>query len=241
MEKGFSLSAEIREKVGTKQAARLRKEGKIPAIVYGHKQEAVAIALNKHAFVEGLHHGHRLMDIKVGKKTEKILIKDVQYDHLSRDVIHVDLMRVSMTETVKVSVPIELKGTAKGTHEGGVITAHSNTIEVECKVTEIPEGIVVSVKDLEIGDTIHAKDLVMPEGVKLVSDPAMLLVSCSVVAELKPTEELEVEAPAAPEVITEKKVEEGAEAAAEGEKAVEKKGEKAVEKKSDKKAGKKAE
>ncbi len=228
------LNAEIREKSGTKQAAKLRREGKIPAIVYGHKQEAVSIALDKHAFAEGLHHGHRLMDVKVGKNTEKMLVKEVQYDHLSRDIIHVDLIRVSATETVKVAVPIELKGTAKGSHEGGVITAHANTIDVECKVTEIPENIIVSIKELGVGDTIHAKDLVMLEGVKMVSDPGTLLVSCSVIAEVITTEEIEAAAPAAPEVITEKKVVEEAEAE-ETEKKVEKKSEKA-EKKAEKEA-----
>ena len=210
MEKRLSLKAEIRGKTGTKQAAKLRDQGKVPAIVYGHKKEPVAIVLDKHAFVEGLHHGHRLIDVQIDGKKETILVKEVQYDHLNRDVVHADLMRVSTTETVKVAVPIEIKGTAKGAAEGGVITVHMGKLDVECKVIEIPESIVVSVKEMGVGDTIHAKDITLPEGVKLVSDPLTLLVSCSIIAETKTTEEVELEAPAAPEVITEKKVEEEA-------------------------------
>jgi large subunit ribosomal protein L25 len=213
MEKSLLLKAEIREKSGSKSAAKVRKRGRIPAIVYGHKKEPVAISLDAHNLVEGLHHGHRLMDVQIGKKKEKIIVKDLQYDHLGRDVIHVDLMRVDVTESVKVAVPIELKGTAQGTHEGGVVSEHSDHLEIECKVTEIPESIVVSVKEIGVGDTLHAGDIELGEGIKLVSDPSTLLVTCSLVAAAKSTEEMEEEVPAAPEVIGEAK--EGEEESAE--------------------------
>jgi len=211
MEKTLHLEAEIREHAGSKDAAKARKQGKIPAIVYGHKKETMSILIDEHAFVEGLHHRHRLIDVQIGKKRETMIIKELQYDHLHKDIIHVDLMRVDVTETVKVTVPIVLKGTAKGIHEGGVITEHANSLEVECMVTDIPEAVVVSVKDIDVGDTIHAKDVTLPEGVKLISSPTMLLVTCSLVAAAKTTEELEAEAPAAPEVITEVKKAEGEE------------------------------
>lgn len=230
MEKGLSLKAEIRDKAGTKQSSKLRKGGKIPAIVYGHKKEPMAISLDKHAFVEGLHHGHRLIDVQIDGQKETMLVKEVQYDHLSRDVVHADLMRVSETETVKVEVPVEVKGTAKGAAEGGVITVHFAKLDVECRVTEIPDSLVVSVKEMSVGDTIHARDITLPAGVKLVSNPEVLVISCSIVAEIKTTEEVELEAPAAPEVITEKKVEEEAGEAAEGAAKPEKKAEKKPEK-----------
>jgi large subunit ribosomal protein L25 len=236
MAKGLLLKAQKRDKSGTKQASKLREQGKIPAIVYGHKKTPVAIALDKHEFVEGLHHGHRLMEIQIDGQKETILVKEVQYDHLSRDVVHADLMRVSATQTVTVEVPIEVKGTAKGAAEGGVITVHVSAVEVECRVTEIPESFVISVREMNIDDAIHVKDIVLPAGVKLVSDPEMLVVSCSVVAEIKTTEEVEAEAPAAPEVITEKKVEEEAAEAAEGAAKPEKKAEKEKKPEKEKKA-----
>jgi len=114
MEKGLPLKAEIREHIGSKAAAKIRKQGWIPAIVYGHKKETVPISLDAHNFIEGLHHGQRLMDVQIDKKTEKVIVKDLQYDYLGKDIIHIDLMRVDVTETVRVPVPIELKGTAKG-------------------------------------------------------------------------------------------------------------------------------
>jgi large subunit ribosomal protein L25 len=207
MDKTLLLEAQIREHTGSKAAARVRKQGQIPGIVYGHKQDPVAILLNAHDFSEGLHHGHRFMDITVGGKTEKMIVKELQYDHLGRNIVHVDQMRVDVTEAVRVSVPIELKGTAKGTHEGGSVEQHASQLENECLGTNMPESIVVSVKELGVGQAIHAGEVALPEGVTLISPPEMLLAACHVVAAAKTTEELEAETPVAPEVIGEKKEE----------------------------------
>lgn len=205
MEKALLLKAEIREHIGSKSASKVRRQGRIPAIIYGHKKKAAAISLDAHDFVERLHHGHRLIDVQIGKVKEKVIVKDLQYDHLGKDIIHADLMRVDVKETIKVAVPVELKGTAKGTHEGGIIEVHTDRLEIECKVTDIPETINVSVKEIDVGDALHASDVTLPESVKLVTDPSTLLVTCSLVAAAKSTEEIEEEAPVAPEVIGETK------------------------------------
>jgi large subunit ribosomal protein L25 len=207
MAKTLLLKAEIRERTGSKAVQKVRKEGRIPAIVYGHNKTPVAISLDAHNFAEGLHHGHRLMDVQINKKKEKIFVKDLQYDHLGKKVIHADLMRVDVTEMIRVDVPIELKGgaTAKGTHEGGIIEEHADHLEVECKATDIPENISVSVKEIGVGDALHASDIELPEGVKLISPPETLLVTCHLVAAAKTTEEVEEEMPTAPEVISEAK------------------------------------
>jgi large subunit ribosomal protein L25 len=214
MRKTLLLKAEVREQTGSKTVRKVREQGKIPAIVYGHRQEPVAVSLDAHNFVEGLHHGHRLMDLQIGKKKETAIVKELQYDHLGRNIIHADFMRVDVGETVKVVVPIELKGTAVGTREGGIIEEHTDHLEVECKVVDIPESIVVSVKDMHIGDALHAGDVQLPEGMVLSSSPDVLLVTCHTVAAAKTTEELEEEVPIAPEVIGEVK-EPGAEEASE--------------------------
>lgn len=208
MDKTLLIEAQVREQKGTKAAARLRKDGRIPAIVYGHKQEPVAISVDGHDFLGGLHHGHRLMDVKVNGKVQKMIIKDLQYDYLGRDIIHVDLMRVDVTEMVRVTIPIELKGTAPGTLEGGIVEEQTDRVEVECMVTNMPETIVVSVKDVGLGDVLHAGDIPLPEGVTLISAPETILVTCHQVAAAKTTEELEEGEPTAPEVIGEKKEEE---------------------------------
>ena len=215
MGKTLLLKADVREHTGSKAVRRVREKGRIPAIVYGHKQEPVAISLDAHDFVKGLHHGHRLMDIQVGRKKEKMIVKELQYDYLGKNIIHVDLMRVDMSESVKVTVPIELKGTAAGTHEGGIIEEHADHLEIECKATDIPETIVVSVKDVHVGTALHAGDIELPSGIKLVSSPETLMVTCHLVAAAKTTEEVEEEMPAAPEVIGEAKEEQETEEAPE--------------------------
>lgn len=224
MEKALCVKAEIRESVGKKSAAKLRGLGRIPAIIYGHKQKTVAVTLDKHNFVEGLHHGHRLMEVQIGKKKETVFVKDLQYDCLGKNVIHADLVRVDVTEMIEVSVPIEIKGTAKGTQEGAIIEEHADHIEVECTAGSVPEKIIVGVKEMDIGDTVHAGDVELPDGVKLVSEPSTVLVTCSLVTVAKTTEELEAEAPVAPEVIGEAKEAEEAEGADKAEEPSEEKG-----------------
>ena len=204
MAKTLVLKAEVREHTGRKAVQKMRREGNVPAVVYGHKEEPVAITMNAHDFVEGLHHGQRLMDLQIGSKKEKIIVKAVQYDHLGKNIIHADLMRVDITESIRVTVPIEIKGTALGTHEGGIVESHVGKLEVECKATDIPDKIVISVKDMQVGDAVHAGDITLPDGVKLVTAAGMVLVTCHTV-EVKTTEQVEEETPAAPEVITEKK------------------------------------
>ena len=205
MRKTLLLKAEIREHTGSKTVQKVRQQSRIPAIVYGHKQAPVAISLDAHNFVEGLHHGHRLIDVEIGKKKEKMIVKDLQYDHLGRNILHADLMRVNITEMVKVTVPIELKSAARGTHEGGIIEEQADHLEIECRVSDIPETIVVSVKDVGVGESLRARDIPLPDGVKLAGSPETLVVTCHLVAAAKTAEQAEEEMPAAPEVIGESK------------------------------------
>jgi len=207
MEKTLRLKAEIRERTGTTAAAEVRRQGRIPATVYGHKQDPISISLDRHNFVEGIHHGSRVFDVQINKKVEKLMVKDIQYDHLGKSIIHTDLIRVDVTETVKVFVPVELKGTVKGAEHGGILETHADQLEIECRVTNIPETIVVSVKDVDVGDNLHAGDVELPAGMKLISDPSTLIVTCSLVAAAVAAGGAEVaaeEAPVEPEVIGEK-------------------------------------
>ncbi|MFA5291495.1 MAG: 50S ribosomal protein L25 [Phycisphaerae bacterium] len=211
--KELILKAETRTERGKKRSAKLRKEGKIPAIIYGHKQEPEAVVLNAHDFAEGIRHGQRLLDVEIGGKTEKLLIKEVQYDYLGRSIIHTDLIRVDLSEKVTVEVPLVFKGTPVGVSEGGVLEEHLAKIEIECTVTEIPETIDVSVKGLKIDESLHTRDIVLPAGVRLVTAPDILVVACHepiVIAEPE-AEAVAGAEPTSPEVITERKPKEGEE------------------------------
>ncbi len=198
------LKADIREESGSNRVVKLRKTGKLPAVMYGHGKEALSISLDAHSFVEELHHGHRLFEVNAGGNKQMALVKAIQYDHLGKDMIHVDLMRVDMSELVTVSVMLELRGTPVGAQGGGMIESHLDELNVECAVSDIPEVIQVAIKDIDVGDSIHAGEIELPAGITLKTPSDALVLACHVVAAAKSTEELEEEASSTPEVITEK-------------------------------------
>ena len=214
MSETMLLKANIRRESGSNKSAGLRKQGLLPAVIYGHKQEPVSISLDAHAFLEGLHGGHRIFDLEMDGQKETIMIKELQYDHLGKGILHADLMRVNLSERVTVEVPVELRGTAEGTHQGGIVEMILSSLEIECTVSEIPETVPVNIKSLGLNQSLHAGQIELAAGFKLVTDPEALVVLCHEPAAAK-AEEAAVEgaeaAPCEPEVITERKKEEGEE------------------------------
>lgn len=215
MSETAALKASVREQAGTRNSVRLREQGQIPAVVYGHQKATLSISLNAHDFIEHLHHGHRLFNVDIDGAKDTMLVKDIQYDYLGKSVIHADLMRVNLSERVTVQVMIELRGTAAGTHEGGIVEEMMNSIEVECAVRDIPESLQLNIKDLGLNEVLHAGQVELPEGFVLVTDPDAVVVSCHetkapVVAE-EAEGAVEGEEAAGPEVITEKKETESSE------------------------------
>jgi large subunit ribosomal protein L25 len=198
-----TLAATRRKLLGTKHTRRIRQSGQLPAIVYGHGEEPVPIALDQKLVENALHHHERLLHVELDGKHEQFLVKAVQYDHLGTAPLHLDLMRVDLDERVTVSVELELRGTPKGAAEGGVLQQLISEVEVECIVTAIPEQIRHSVIDLGLNQMVHLGDLKLPEGVKIVGDPSAIVAVCRIPTEAPAaTEEVvEGEAPAEPEVI----------------------------------------
>ena len=185
------LKAETRQARGSAEARRLRKAGKLPVTLYGHGRPPESLTVSSRDLESLLEHKTHVLELVAPDGKQQVLIKDVQFDHLGVKAIHVDFARVSLTERVKVSVPLEYRGTPVGIAEGGVFDGARVDLEIECVVTQIPEVIRVNVVDLKIGDFLHVKDLVLPEDVKAVT-PAEAIV-CSVRAK---AEEEEVAAPA---------------------------------------------
>ena len=196
-----------REKLGTRASRRLREKNLIPGIIYGHGQENIPVSMPAHDIALAIQHGEHLIEAELDGKRENFLIKDVQYDYLGHEIIHVDLTRVSLHERVQVTVPIVLRGTPVGVEsEGGVLSQHLTELEIQCLVTNIPDELRVSVADMHVNDVLRVADLKLPEGVTTTEDPETVVASISVVEE-------EVEAPAEaeaaePEVISEKPREE---------------------------------
>ena len=167
----ITVKSEPRTPGGSKTARSLRAQGRLPVIIYGHNEPPEAISLAQHDVEVALGHGARTLNVEVGGRVSPYLIKDVQYDYLAATPIHMDLARVDLSERVRVTVGIELRGIPKGVQEGGVIDQSMAEIEVECLVTDIPDTLRPVVTHLVLGDTLLVKDLPLPPGVKALAGP----------------------------------------------------------------------
>lgn len=194
---------------GSRGARNLRKKNLLPAILYGHKEDAVALSLPLDEFAKAIRHGVRVVDLKTGGGMQKALIREVQWDHLGKELLHVDFARISEDERVVVSVPVELRGTAPGVSGGGALDQPMHTIAVECLAIRVPESIRVNINDLKLGEAIHVRELVLPEGVKAMADADAIVVQVTQ-KQLEPEAAAPVVAaePAEPEVIGRKVAEE---------------------------------
>ncbi|HOB73624.1 MAG TPA: 50S ribosomal protein L25 [Phycisphaerae bacterium] len=207
-----TLQAERREAGGSRAAARLRRTGKIPGIVYGHGEGPVTVAVSTRELAGAIKHGQHLVQLNLDGQTRHVLIKDVQYDHLASTPVHVDFMRVDMHQRVTVTVPLEFKGVPVGTNEGGIFESPMADIEIECAVTDIPEMIRVNVADLKLGDAIHVRDLQLPPNVTAQAAPDAIVCAVRAKEAEEAVEAAEEGAEAAePEIISrrEKTEEEG--------------------------------
>ena len=203
MAENATLKATLRSETGKGAARRMRREGRIPAVVYGRDEDTHSLSLDAHEF-EMLVKQHSLdttlieLHIEGGKKKNKVrtLVVEVQSHPYRPEVLHVDFQQIHAGERVTVEVPILLEGTAEGVREGGVLQHIMHVVEVECPVESIPESFSVDVSGLNIGDSIHLSELVVPEEAELLADleRTICTVAAPTVLEL-PEEEEEAEEP----------------------------------------------
>jgi large subunit ribosomal protein L25 len=211
------ISAKQRGELGSRANKRLRDAGFVPGVVYGHNEAVIPLTLPKKELSTQLSRGAHVFDLAMDGKSEKVLVKDVQYDHLGLEVIHVDFARVSLDERVEVTVALELKGTPKGEADGGVLQQIISELEIECLVTEIPDVIRHNVSEMGMDSVLHIKDLTLPPGVKVMQDENLIVATVREIVEEAAAAVAEEGASAEPELIGRKKEEEGEEgAAAEG-------------------------
>jgi large subunit ribosomal protein L25 len=205
------LETQPRTTQGSRAARKLRKQGRIPAVIYGHKEATVAVTLSGEDLEKAIRQGTRVVDLKTSAKLEKALIREVQWDHLGKDVLHVDFTRVSADERIRVNVPVELRGIAPGVTGGtGVLDQPLHSLTIECLAISIPESIRVAVNELQLGMAIHVRDLVLPPGVTAMNDPDAIVVHVTAkLVEPEPTAAAApVEGAAEPEIIGRKVAEE---------------------------------
>jgi large subunit ribosomal protein L25 len=166
-----NVTGETRKIGGRHANERLRLKGLIPAIIYGHGEQPEPVSLSQHELEQALHHKQHVLNLGIGDAKKQYFIKEVQYDHLQKNPIHVDLMRVDPNERIKVRVKVELRGTPAGIAVGGETLHQIADLEIECKLLEIPDTIRVKVDHLNIGQSIHVKELELPPDVKALHHP----------------------------------------------------------------------
>ena len=207
-----TLKAEPRTGSGSRQADKLRKAGRIPAIVYGHKEANVAVSVAADELDRLIRVQHaRVLELDVGGKTETVLVRDLQWDHLGRVMLHVDFARVSASDRVKVTVPVELRNAPKATG-GGVLDQPLHAVHVECSPTAIPEAIRIDITNLTLGAPIHVRELNLPAGVTVLEPPEAVVVQLKLPGAEPVVAAAPTEPGAGPEIIKkEKKAEDDAE------------------------------
>lgn len=206
------LTASKRDRVGSRYSKRLRDEGKLPAIVYGHKQDPVPIALPAHETLGMINNGERVFQLSVDNAQDGfVLLKDLQYDYLGTAIVHCDLERVDLDERVPVTVQLDFIGESecKALDQAGATLMHPATeIEIECAVFNLPDSIEVDLRNLTDDEPIMAKDVKLPKDtMKLLSDPNEIVAHIVFQSHEQEAgdEAGTVGGTASPEVITEKK------------------------------------
>ena len=177
-----TISAELRTELGKSASRKIRKEGRIPAVVYGHS-EPMHISLDEKEFTKKLENlsESTIIELNVGKNSYSVLIKDFQDDILNSRIEHVDFFEIERGKSLKTNVPVHIDGTAQGVREGGVLEVRLHDLEVECLPKDIPAVINVDVTELNSGEAIHVADIAAPEGVKFLNMPEQTVVSVTLV------------------------------------------------------------
>ena len=210
-----TLNVKRREQLGTANNRRLRASGSVPAILYGHGEASLSLTVPAGDIQSVVRHGGKLVKL-AGEVSDNALIRAVQWDVWGKDVLHIDLLRVSEKDKIKTKVTVELKGTAVGISEGGVVEHVMHEVEIECPAMSIPDKLVLNITELHLNKSLYAKDVPLPQGGRMVTDEDTLIVHCVPPhLEVEPTPAGEVSA-IEPEVIGLKEKEE-AKAAAEAE------------------------
>jgi len=214
------LSAETRSDSGKSAAKKMRRAGKIPAVLYGRGQEGVSLSLaNKEVSHLLANPGAmtNVLELEItdsGKTSKKnILVKKIQKHPFREEVLHMDLLEIALDQQISVMVPIELAGECEGVKMGGILEMKRRELEITSLPDQIPDTLVIDITELQIGDAVHVEDITPPDGVQLSFESNFTLLSvvapAAEIEEEEPEEEGEEEAAAEKEEAPEKEEEEG--------------------------------
>ena len=207
-----TLHGTKRETKGTRACRLLRREGKVPAVLYGRKKDAVPFQVLAEELAEALRQHTRMFELQLDEIKDTVLLKDVQYDSFGDNIVHVDFVRIAMDEAVTLEVPILLKGHPKVEH--AVLEQTLAIVKIECLPKDIPEAVILQVADIQLNETRTVKDITLPAGVKILTAPEVIVAAMKAIKEevaAAPGAAPVVAAGVEPELIRKEKLEEGEE------------------------------
>jgi len=221
MSEQLTLPAETRDRAGKGASRALRREGRVPAVVYGEKKEPLSIHVDQKSLNKMLSTGHfmnSIVMIDVGGKATRTLPKAVDFHPVSSQPIHVDFLRIGEHSKVHVNIPVRFDNeeASPGLKRGGVLNVVQHEIELVCDAAEIPEELHIDLTGLEIGDSIHISQVTLPKGAKAAIDDRDFTVATIVAPSAMKSEEDEAAAPEGEVPTVGEEDAEGGEAAAEG-------------------------
>ena len=180
--KQTTLGAETRTAFKKGASKRLRRDGKIPAIIYGHNGTAT-VSVDAHEFHTNFKtvSENTIINLSVGKKSYDVLVKDYQEDILTGNILHIDFFEIEAGKSLRTNIPVHLEGTPIGVREGGILEHLLYNVEVECLPKDIPERIDLEVEQLHIGESIHISEVEVPEAVRILSPPDQVIVAITTI------------------------------------------------------------
>ncbi len=179
----ITLDVKQRESVGKSATRRARRAGSVPIVLYGMQRRNLSLELSFESLEKFLRTGSHLVELRLGADTRPAIVREVQYDPLTSEVIHVDFQRVDKDHEIDDDVPVVLRGVAKGAKEGGVLQHLRDRVGVRARPRDLPKEIVVDISDLGVGDGVHVSQLTLPPGVTPTDEPHTLVVQ---VTEFRP-------------------------------------------------------
>ena len=195
----IELTANVRTTVGNSPARALRRQGQIPAILYGPQSDTAKLAVNNHEFEQALKNSKGsqvFINLKIDGESapHPVMVKELQTHPVSREFLHVDFYKISMDRKIKVRVPVSITGKSKGVELDGILQVVRRDLEIQCLPDRIPDTIVIDVTDLDIGESIHVNSIPLADDIEIMAD-----VNFTVVTVLSPTVQEEEEAEAVEE------------------------------------------
>lgn len=176
----FTIKAEKRGVFGKNAARRLRRKGRIPVILYGADTDSIPLMVNKKDVIRILKSEsgeNTIFKVSFNSENRNAMIKEIQRDPVSDEILHSDLIQISMDKTIQVSVPLVFEGEAVGVKaEGGFVDVITREVEIECLPMDIPENIGVDISSLHLNQSLKVEDITPPEGVKIMTDPQTVIV-----------------------------------------------------------------